>query len=137
MSAGPIEAKVDGRAVQQALVNLMDNALKHSPPGDTVTLSLERLVDPTQGSLRLSVGDHGPGIPREEHQRIFERFYRRGSELRRETQGVGIGLSIVKHIAEAHGGRVEVESEPGQGSRFSICLPLNPPEFAGVGKVKA
>ena len=61
----------------------------------------------------------------EEHQRIFERFYRRGSELRRETQGVGIGLSIVKHIVEAHGGRVTVQSEVGKGSTFVLTLPLS------------
>jgi two-component system phosphate regulon sensor histidine kinase PhoR len=70
------------------------------------------------------VSDHGPGIPPEEHEKIFERFYRRGSELRRETQGVGIGLSIVKHIVEAHGGRVLVQSEPGKGSRFTIEIPI-------------
>ena len=71
------------------------------------------------------MGDHGPGIPEEEHEKIFERFYRRGSELRRETQGVGIGLSIVKHIVEAHGGRVRVQSAVGEGSRFTIELPVN------------
>jgi two-component system phosphate regulon sensor histidine kinase PhoR len=68
----------------------------------------------------LSVTDHGPGIPVDERKKIFERFYRRGSELRRETQG--IGLSIVKHIVDGHGGRVWVESEPGKGSRFVIEL---------------
>lgn len=72
----------------------------------------------------LWIEDHGPGIPPEEQQKIFERFYRRGSELRRETPGVGIGLSIVKHIAEAHGGRVIVQSAVGQGSRFTLQLPV-------------
>ena len=75
-------------------------------------------------SVRLWVEDNGEGIPPEEHEKIFERFYRRGSELRRETQGVGIGLSIVKHIVEAHGGHVTVRSNVGQGSRFTIELPV-------------
>jgi signal transduction histidine kinase len=109
---------VDAKALQQALVNLVDNAIKHSAPGSVVTLGLAK-GDP----LCLWVEDHGPGIPAEDHARIFERFYRRGSELRRETQGVGIGLSIVKHIVEAHRGRIHVRSAVGQGSRFTIELP--------------
>jgi signal transduction histidine kinase len=121
------ELNVDGRAIQQALVNLIDNAIKHSPKGEAVTVGLEIGVRSSANSqpstLNLSVADHGPGIPREEHDRIFERFYRSGSELRRETQGVGIGLSIVKHIVEAHSGRVTVQSEIGKGSRFTIELP--------------
>jgi signal transduction histidine kinase len=74
----------------------------------------------TPDGWSLAVRDEGPGIPAAEHGRIFERFYRLGNELRRETQGTGIGLSIVKHIAEAHGGRVEVASEAGQGCVFTI-----------------
>jgi signal transduction histidine kinase len=113
------ELDVDGRAMQQALVNLMDNAIKHSPKGAVINVGFE-----CDGSLaRLWVEDHGPGIPPEEHEKIFERFYRLGSELRRETQGVGIGLSIVRHIVEAHGGKVTVRSSVGQGSRFTIELP--------------
>ena len=77
----------------------------------------------SQAGIHLSVSDSGPGIPKAEQERIFERFYRLGSELRRETQGIGIGLSIVKHIVAAHGGRVTVESVTGQGSRFTIILP--------------
>ena len=75
--------------------------------------------------VRLWVEDCGEGIPPEEHGKIFEPFYRRGTELRRETQGIGIGLTIVKHIVEAHGGRVLVRSAVGQGSRFTLELPLN------------
>jgi signal transduction histidine kinase len=141
------ELNLDGRAIQQALVNLIDNAIKHSPKGETVTVGLEcgarsaeRGVRPTLNSqppgapkrseggstLNLFVSDRGPGIPREEQEKIFERFYRLGSELRRETQGVGIGLSIVNHVVEAHGGRVLVQSEPGKGSRFTIELPFQP-----------
>ncbi|HAV65168.1 MAG TPA: hypothetical protein DCY13_22705 [Verrucomicrobiales bacterium] len=151
--APPIELNIDGRAIQQALVNLIDNAIKHSPAGAEVEVALsggrawlppspnqvknaETSADADHsrlgGSLALpgtdrmpvllSVTDHGPGIPAAEHERIFERFYRLGSELRRETQGIGIGLSIVKHVVEGHGGRVWVESEPGRGSRFWIEL---------------
>ena len=76
-------------------------------------------------SVQLWVADCGDGIPPEEHEKIFEPFYRLGTELRRETQGIGIGLTIVKHIVEAHGGRVLVRSAVGQGSRFTIELPVN------------
>ncbi len=143
------QVEVDGKAIQQALINLIDNALKHSPKAGTVTVGLEAadagrpearppgraeaeeresvgaLSVPHSSStyLRLWVEDQGEGIPAEEHEKIFERFYRRGSELRRETQGVGIGLSIVRHVVEAHGGRVLVRSSVGQGSRFTIELP--------------
>lgn len=169
-AGGDFQPKADGKALQQALANLLDNAIKHSPPGETVTVGLElkaaapgvpkaecvarnappvevrsaqcgtqKVEDamgtaetretslpesPSRSTLLLWVEDHGEGIPAEEHGKIFERFYRRGSELRRETQGVGIGLSIVKHIVEAHGGRVLVRSGVGQGSRFTIELPL-------------
>jgi two-component system sensor histidine kinase SenX3 len=135
------ELNADGRALQQALINLMDNAIKHSPKGEAVTLGLDYSqrrtgVAPVSGfseskkmetaatAVLLSVTDRGPGITHEEHDKIFERFYRLGSELRRETPGVGIGLSIVKHIVEAHGGTVLVESEIGKGSRFTIVLPV-------------
>lgn len=125
-----LEATADGKAIQQAIVNLVDNALKHSPPGGEVTLGLEHGGRPETSDTRAQtvasiwVEDYGEGIPPEEHARIFERFYRSGSELRRRTQGVGIGLSIVKHIAEAHRGVVRLRSAPGQGSRFTIELPL-------------
>jgi signal transduction histidine kinase len=127
-SAFDLQPSLDARAIQQALVNLIDNAVKHSPPGASVEIALE--VHPAACGLRLCVSDHGPGIPPAEHARIFEPFYRRGSELRRETTGFGIGLSIVKHVVEAHGGRVWVESEVGRGSRFVVELPVRdtPPQ---------
>jgi signal transduction histidine kinase len=116
--ACPVNA--DGTALQRLLVNLIDNAVKHSPGGSAVTVGLEFSPD----RVFLWVEDCGPGIKREEQERIFERFYRVGSELRRQTQGVGLGLSIVKHLAEVHGGRVLVRSEPGHGSRFTVEVPL-------------
>jgi len=112
--------RVDRQAIQQALVNLIDNAVKHSPAGATVSVELASEA----GEARFTVADSGPGIPAGDRERIFEPFYRRGSELRRETPGIGIGLTIAKHIAEAHGGRITVDSSPGTGSRFTIVLPI-------------
>lgn len=120
-----LEARADGRAIQQALLNLLDNALKHSPPGSGIQVQLVEAGNPggARGGFHLSVGDQGPGIPAEDQERIFEPFFRRGSELTRETPGVGIGLSIVRHIAEAHGGSITVTSAPGQGATFTLALP--------------
>ncbi len=112
--------RIDGAAIQQALTNLVDNAIKHSPAGAIVAVELQA----DAASARIFVEDDGPGIPEEEQKRIFEPFYRLGSELRRETQGVGIGLSIAKHIVEAHGGQITVDSRPGTGSGFTIVLPI-------------
>jgi two-component system, OmpR family, phosphate regulon sensor histidine kinase PhoR len=105
-------------------VNLIDNALKHSPSGSEVTVSAATHHDDARAWLEISVEDHGEGIPAAEHERIFDRFYRVGSELRRQTPGAGIGLSIVKDIVEAHHGRIRVQSAPGKGSRFTMELPL-------------
>jgi signal transduction histidine kinase len=116
----PVEAAVDAGAIQQALVNLLDNAIKFSPAGSCVETSLA-----TDGRFwRLAVRDEGPGIPKAEQGRIFERFYRLGDELRRETQGTGIGLGLVKAIAEAHGGRVSLDSTLGKGSVFTLMGPI-------------
>lgn len=120
------ESEADGQALQQALLNLLENALKHSPSGATITVELSSAPDEPVPAWSLSVADCGPGIPLEEQRRIFEPFYRRGSELRRETPGVGIGLTIVQHILTAHGGRVDVESEVGQGAKFFLVWPARP-----------
>jgi signal transduction histidine kinase len=114
---------LDGQAIQQALVNLIDNAIKHSPNEKAVTIGLNVLPIGSRHHIQIFVEDSGPGIPACEREKIFERFYRLGSELRRETQGVGIGLSIVKHIVEAHGGKILVQSEIGKGSRFTMEFP--------------
>lgn len=118
--SGPeLPMELDGGAIQQVLVNLLDNAIKHSPPQGRVSVRLEYGA----ASAVISVADRGPGIPAEDHQRIFERFFRRGSELRRETQGIGLGLAIVKYVVEAHGGKVSVKSEVGKGSEFIVEIP--------------
>jgi signal transduction histidine kinase len=123
VARGSFLLRCDGQAIQQALVNLIDNAVKHSPPGTVVTVGL----DSADHTHHLWVEDHGSGIPPEDCEKIFEPFYRRGSELRRESAGIGIGLTLVKHIAEAHLGRVQVRSEVGKGSRFTMVLPNRPP----------
>ena len=117
-----IEANIDPVAIQQALVNLLDNAIKFSPAGTRVEITLRH--DETSTNWEIQITDQGPGIPSSEQQRVFEKFYRLGSELRRETQGTGIGLSLVKAIAEAHGGRVVLASVPGQGSSFTLSSPI-------------
>ncbi len=113
--------QVDAQAIQQALVNLLDNAIKHASKDTEVTVQLGR----NGAGWFLSVQDQGPGIPASEHERIFQRFTRLGNELRRETQGTGIGLSLVKHIVEGHDGEVQVESAPGSGATFSMRFPAS------------
>ncbi|MGC4015138.1 MAG: HAMP domain-containing sensor histidine kinase [Luteolibacter sp.] len=115
------EPVVDPDGIQQALINLLDNAIKFSPEGSRVEISLSN----GGKHFLIQVRDHGPGIPAGEQQKIFERFYRSGNELRRETQGTGIGLSLVKAIAEAHRGRVELDSSPGTGSTFTLLIPID------------
>jgi signal transduction histidine kinase len=111
---------MDADAVGQALGNLVDNAMKYSGERKVVRLDA-RLAD---GHLALSVADEGIGIPREEQSRIFEKFYRAGRSETQGRRGSGVGLALVRHVAEAHGGRVTVESRPGAGSRFTLWLPL-------------
>jgi signal transduction histidine kinase len=114
------EVPMDGDAVSQALANLVDNAIKYS--GDRKVLRVDARIE--GGELALSVADQGIGIPREEQARIFEKFYRVGRSETQGRRGSGMGLALVRYIAEAHGGRVSVESRPGEGSRFTLWLPL-------------
>lgn len=110
----PLEVTGDPVILRQILVNLLDNAIKFSPGGTTVTLSW-------QEGWSLTVADQGPGIPKEEREAIFRRFYRGEDELRRKTKGVGIGLSLVKELAELHGGSVAVSSQG--GAVFKVSFP--------------
>jgi signal transduction histidine kinase len=114
--------KVDREAIARSLVNLVNNALKYSDREKFIGVKLYR----TDGVLKLEVADHGIGIARSEQSKIFEKFYRAGDPLVHNTKGSGLGLSLVRHIAHAHGGEVEVESSPGEGSKFTLSLPLAP-----------
>ncbi|PYS95640.1 MAG: hypothetical protein DMF50_08005 [Acidobacteria bacterium] len=123
LPADPLPSIVlDPDAIGQALHNLLDNAVKYSGPVKEIAVRLAR----EDGDLVLAVQDHGIGIPREEQGRIFERFHRVSTGLVHEVQGSGLGLSIVEHIVQVHGGRITVASEPGRGSTFVIRLPLPP-----------
>ena len=113
------DAYVNASLLQQAVTNLVDNAVKYSPRGADVGIEITR----SEGALLIAVADTGPGIPRRDLPRIFERFYRVDRARSRALGGTGLGLSIVKHIAQAHDGSVEAESELGRGSRFTIRLP--------------
>ena len=111
---------LDADAVGQALANLVDNAIKYS--ADDRALAIDaRIVD---GRLALSVADRGIGVAGDEQGRIFEKFYRAGRSDTQGRRGSGVGLALVRHVAEAHRGTVTVESAPGAGSRFTLWLPL-------------
>ena len=113
--------RVDREAMARSLVNLVNNALKYSADRKYLEVNLYR----KDGSVTLEVIDHGIGIPRQEQSKIFEKFYRVGDPLVHNTKGSGLGLSLVRHIVQAHGGQVTVDSVPGRGSKFTIALPLN------------
>jgi two-component system phosphate regulon sensor histidine kinase PhoR len=114
-----LTARANALLLEQAVVNLLDNAIKYSEPGHEVQLSAAN----TSGEVTIRVADSGCGIAEEHLARIFERFYRVDRARSRKLGGTGLGLAIVKHIAQAHHGRVTVESTPGVGSTFTIHLP--------------
>ena len=112
--------KVDREAIARALVNLVNNALKYSQDEKYLGVKLYR----ENGAVKLEVADKGIGIARRDQGKIFEKFYRAGDPLVHNTKGSGLGLSLVRHITEAHGGDISVESVPGAGSKFTLSLPL-------------
>ena len=114
--------RMDEDAMTLVLLNLVDNAVKYASDGREVAVRLTR----APGGLALTVRDRGPGIAKEEQERIFERFYRASNARSGNVRGSGIGLSLVKHIAEAHGGRVSVSSAPRQGATFMVFVPAAP-----------
>jgi two-component system OmpR family sensor kinase len=110
----------DRQRLTQAIMNLSQNAVAHTGNGDAVEFGSER----RNGTVRLWVKDTGPGVAEEDQNRIFERFVR----LDRRAEGAGLGLAITQAVAEAHGGRVELDSRPGQGARFTVIIPTEPPQ---------
>ena len=114
------EIRLDANAIDRAVANLLDNAVKYSNGDRRIGVELSR----NDEGVAIAVSDHGIGIPHDELERIFERFHRVSTGLVHDVKGSGLGLTLVKHIAEAHGGRVTVESKPGRGSTFVIYLPV-------------
>ncbi len=114
----------DEHRVRQVLYNLMANALRHTPPGGAIRILSEpaRLTDGRPG-VKIVVADTGPGLTAEEQQHVFDRFWRADSSRSRDKGGSGLGLTIARHLIEAQGGVIGVESEPGQGARFWFILP--------------
>jgi signal transduction histidine kinase len=111
---------IDRDAMAQAISNLLDNAIKYSREVKQLSITTETV----RSNLSIEIADHGIGIPRAEQAKIFDKFYRVGNGLVHDVKGSGLGLSLVKHIIEAHKGTISVESDVGKGSRFTILLPL-------------
>ncbi len=116
----PLSTPGDRDRLRRLLLNLVDNGIKYTPAGGEVTLALRR--DGAWASLQVS--DTGIGLSHEQQEQVFQRFYRGAEALSHSERGAGLGLCIARSIAEAHGGRIQVESAPGQGSTFTVLLPL-------------
>ena len=114
-----LRIKANRFLLEQMFINLIDNAVKYTPDGGKVGIRLAR----NNSNVSIDISDTGIGIPKEHLPRIFERFYRVDKTRSRNLGGTGLGLSIVKHIVITHGGKIDVQSEQGKGSTFSIALP--------------
>jgi PAS domain S-box-containing protein len=133
-------AEVDPLRIRQVVSNLLSNAVKFTYPGGRVTVGLAAVPEPDGAPpqfCRLWVQDTGIGIPLEEQSRVWERFYHTDDPLRMAAGGMGVGLSIVKSLVEAHGGRVWLESAPGQGSTFTVLLPIRRPPSPATAEIAA
>ena len=113
---------VDQDAMVEVLINLYSNAIKYSPENDWMGVQITGNED----EIRIRVRDQGIGIRKSEQHRIFEKFYRVDNRRASEVGGSGIGLSLVQHIVDMHGGTIDVDSTPGHGSTFTVRLPIQP-----------
>ena len=127
----PLTIHGDGQQIRVALAKLVENAISYSPSGSTVSLVAQASKDGHYGIIR--VVDHGRGISKADQDRIFERFYRADNQSEETAVGIGLGLAIVKHVALTHHGSVTVWSAPGEGSTFTLMLPLAQGPVAGQG----
>jgi signal transduction histidine kinase len=125
-----VTVAADRTILRQAIVNILHNAVKHSPENGEVRV----LVRESNGDAIVEVQDSGPGIPLEHRKRIFERFYRVDKSRTRAEGGAGLGLSIAEWAVTMHGGKIEVVCEPGPGSTFRIYVPTLSPATAIVGR---
>ena len=116
----PLILKIDQDSISQVLLNLLNNAVKYSDEEKHILVKVQK--DSTSASI--SIADRGVGIPKDELKKIFDKFYRVSTTRTKETRGSGLGLTLAKHIVEAHGGTIEVESEVAKGSRFTVVLPI-------------
>jgi len=116
---GPVWIEADADSVRQGLLNLVDNAIKYSAGRKRVAVRLAE----SDGHVEVSVSDQGIGIPAEDRERIFEAFFRSPAAVRHDPKGVGLGLKIVKHIMDAHGGTIGLRSKPGEGTTFTLKFP--------------
>jgi two-component system phosphate regulon sensor histidine kinase PhoR len=123
LPAESVSVHADRGAVSDALFNLLTNAHKYG--GDPAKIDV--FAEQRGGLVRVTVRDNGAGIPKAEHSRIFQKFYRVDDRLSREREGSGLGLAIVKHVMRAHNGRVELTSSPGKGSSFTLVLRATDP----------
>lgn len=119
LEGGPFEVQGDGTRLEQVLTNLLTNAIDFTPPGGRITLS----VRPDKEGVRVTVRDTGVGIPPEDLPRVFERFYRVDKARSRQFGGTGLGLTIARELVEAHGGEMDISSEPGRGTEVWFRLP--------------
>ncbi len=121
--AGLPAVRIDGPKIEQVVNNLISNAVKYSPEGGTVEVTVKR----SAGEVVIAVRDHGPGIPADRTDKLFQPFSRVGGDERGRGKGTGLGLAIVKRIVTGHGGRVRVDTREGAGSTFFVTLPLKGP----------